>query len=755
MRITVRLWVVFLILIPAICFPISTSAAGSPPEITRARVLDVKLPPEMRARPEGRYSPYTELILLELADGTTVEVEHYLKGASLYDTRPDVGDQVVLDVKRVSGSCVPDEVKIKDFSRLLPLIMLIAVMVVSVVAVGGLKGLRALGALVVTLLMVTHMLLPLLLAGFPPLITTWVISFVASGATMLIVAGATRKALAALTGVGAGLIASALFSVVFVTLCHLTGLKTTNVQALLSSPLYRLDDVRGLLILGMIISSLGAVMDMAMGVASFAFELKKAKPGVMWREVFKRSTSMGSSVVGTMFGTLFMAFLGHSVPWIIAFKAGDLPLPLFLNWELTAVEIGKITVAAAGLAVSVPVTALAACYLQTHRGDKGQPLPRRLSPHHDRKLSGAKLLPLLLAGIIIFYPAIVPAQAPDYEFYRYNFLRIKERGENIVAGKVLNVRPHPSGSMQELTFSLKDGRVVTGRNVLWGSDKYDAVLQKGNRVILRIHPDKVDRAEFVTYDRCLEYLMALGVIVLLLTWIGGFKGLMTVLGGACTLLYFSKILLPALEAGYPPLGAAVFTAFLTTVSVLLLLGGINRKSAAAITGAIAGLSITALTAWAFSGVLHLKGSTGESMQVMFYITSSSGQSGWNPSTIILAGMVLGATGAVIDVAMTVASSVFEIARAHQELHPRRLVRHGLAVGKDVLGTMVNTLVLAYAGSAVSTLLLLKIYTPGALLFHREEISLFVLESVSGILGFVLAVPLTALAAAYLSNWGKS
>ncbi len=719
-------------------------------EYVNARVIEVKLPSGMSLRPQGRYTPYTELILLKLADGTTVEVNHLVKGVSLYDTRPDVGDEMVIEVKREGENGLPEETNIKDFSRLFPLSLLVAVMGVSVIAIGGKKGLMALVALVVTLLLVTHGLLPLLLAGYPPLITTWVISFVASGATMVLVAGATRKALAALTGVGAGLLASSLFSVSFVGFCHLTGLKTTNVQGLLSSPLYRLEDVRGLLILGIIISSLGAVMDMAMGVASFAFELKKAKPGISWKDLFKHSASMGSSVVGTMFGTLFMAFLGHSVPWIIAFKVGELPFPLFLNWELTAVEIGKITAAAAGLAVSVPATAWAACYLQKQTGNTGKP-SAGLVISRPGNLSGARLIPLFLVGVLVIYPVASLAQAPDYEFFLYNFLRIKERGETIVTGTVLEVKPHPSGKIQELKYKLEDGAIIAGRNILWGSEKYDTVLKTGNRVVLRLNRDRAGKAEFLTFDKRREYLTALGVTVLLLTWIGGRKGLATVLGGACTLLYFGKILLPALEVGYYPLSAAILTAFLTAVSVLFLLCGVNRKSAAAIAGSIAGLSITALTTWAFYGGLHLKGSTGEPMQIMFYVTSMSGRLEWNPSTIILAGMVLGAAGAVIDVAMTVAAAVFEMARAHSGLHPGQLVRHGLAVGKDVISTMVNTLVLAYAGSGVSTLLLLKIYRPSALLFHREEISLFVLESVSGILGFVLAVPLTALAAAYLAG----
>lgn len=167
---------------------------------------------------------------------------------------------------------------------------------------------------------------------------------------------------------------------------------------------------------------------------------------------------------------------------------------------------------------------------------------------------------------------------------------------------------------------------------------------------------------------------------------------------------------------------------------------------AAVGGTVLGTVGAAVVAHIFAGSAHLMGMhTQEAQQLYFTADIAIDFRG-----LLLAGFILGALGAIMDVCVSIASSVQEISKADPDMSFLQLFRSGLNVGKDVLGTMANTLILAYTGSALPLLLLLGVHPIDTIkLMNLDVIATEVVRALSGSIGMVLSVPATALLAAFL------
>ena len=288
----------------------------------------------------------------------------------------------------------------------------------------------------------------------------------------------------------------------------------------------------------------------------------------------------------------------------------------------------------------------------------------------------------------------------------------------------------------------RQGETLVIDNHLSGNPAYDLVLSPGDQVLVGFSGGDVFVMDFVR-DRSL-FIMA-AVFALLLILVAGYRGFRAIVVLGLTGISIVYILIPLILSGYSPILVTLMISALVVSVGLLILTGFTVKTFAAAGGTVVGVVIAGLIARYFGDAAHLIGLHSQEAQMLFYTADLA----IDYRGILFSGMLLGALGAIMDVCVSVASSVEEVFRANQRLSVFSLVRSGVNVGRDVLGTMSNTLILAYTGGALPLLLLLSANDMGARkMLNLDLIATEVVRALSGSIGLVICVPITAFIAAY-------
>ena len=241
--------------------------------------------------------------------------------------------------------------------------------------------------------------------------------------------------------------------------------------------------------------------------------------------------------------------------------------------------------------------------------------------------------------------------------------------------------------------------------------------------------------EWVIYIFALLYLLALCII-------GGKQGIKGCLGLIFTFFCVIFVYLPLVYLGYSPFWSAVFICFLTTLVTMYLIGGPTKKTCAATLGTLAGVVLAGISAWCFSKASGISGYNVSDIETLMTL--------WNTNRIQVGGLLfsrllISCLGAVMDVAMSISSAIDEIYKQNSSLTRKELFKAGMRVGRDMMGTDSNTLILAFAGSSVSTLLLDYAYDlPYQQIINSNNIGIAIMQGLAGSFGIVLSVPLTVL-----------
>lgn len=241
--------------------------------------------------------------------------------------------------------------------------------------------------------------------------------------------------------------------------------------------------------------------------------------------------------------------------------------------------------------------------------------------------------------------------------------------------------------------------------------------------------------EWVIYIFALLYLLALCII-------GGKQGIKGCLGLVFTFFCVIFVYLPLVYLRFSPFWAAVFICFLTTLVTMYLIGGPTKKTCAATLGTLAGVVLAGISAWCFSKASGISGYNVSDIETLMTL--------WNTNRIqvgglLFSGLLISCLGAVMDVAMSISSAIDEIYKQNTSLSRKELFKAGMRVGRDMMGTDSNTLILAFAGSSVSTLLLDYAYDlPYQQIINSNNIGIAIMQGLAGSFGIVLSVPLTVL-----------
>ncbi|MCD8153726.1 MAG: YibE/F family protein [Clostridiales bacterium] len=254
-------------------------------------------------------------------------------------------------------------------------------------------------------------------------------------------------------------------------------------------------------------------------------------------------------------------------------------------------------------------------------------------------------------------------------------------------------------------------------------------------------------ASVYTQDREWVIYLFAALYILLLCLVGGRQGARGSVGLIFTFFCILFVYLPMIYRGFSPFWTAVFVCSLTTVVTMYLIGGPTRKTLAAILGTIIGVLCAGLSAWFFS---FLSGITGYNVSDIETLMTLWNTNGIHVGGLLFSGLLISSLGAVMDVGMSVSSSMAEILKQNPEITGRELFRAGIQVGRDMMGTDSNTLLLSFTGSSVSMFLLDYAYDlPYRQIINSNNIGIAIMQGLCGSFGIVLSVPFTVLFACVL------
>ncbi|MFV0399995.1 MAG: YibE/F family protein [Oscillospiraceae bacterium] len=269
-------------------------------------------------------------------------------------------------------------------------------------------------------------------------------------------------------------------------------------------------------------------------------------------------------------------------------------------------------------------------------------------------------------------------------------------------------------------------------------------VEEGNRVMLVLVPYQDEGPVWIMqeYDRTLPLLILVGAFFLLLFLFGGKKGFGTILSLVFTCLCIFYLFVPSILAGRDIYAATLLCCLFIIVVTLCLVNGFNSKSLSAGLGCVGGLAVSGILFFVMDRFLQLTGLIDEDSAFLTMIEIPI-----DLKAIIFSSILIGVLGGVLDVGVSIASSLSEINREKGEdsLSFGDLMRSGMNIGRDILCTMTNTLILVYIGSALSVTLLLVVYSNSFLeLINRESIVIEVLQALLGSIGLLFTIPLTTL-----------
>lgn len=359
-----------------------------------------------------------------------------------------------------------------------------------------------------------------------------------------------------------------------------------------------------------------------------------------------------------------------------------------------------------------------------------------------------KLIVLILLMLCLFSSTTL---ADSFIYQDVNTYSVKAKVIDVVNKNLFDKNDNPEdylfNELQTVTLKILNGpykgEIVTVENYLGTNEISDIRVEKGQRVVLSI--DDFGDGEYNVYINSYERDIAVYAIIILflvaLVCVGKLQGLKTIVTLATTIAIIFLFTIPMILKAYNPIFVSVISCVIITIITLFIISGVNEKSFAAILGTAISVIISGLLSYGVGYYAKLTGLEMTEGNMLLHIPQNID---FNFRELLFAGIIIGTLGAAMDMCMSVTSSMHEIKKHNPDLKSKELFKSGLNVGKDVMGTMTNTLILAYTGSALPVLLVFAAYnTPILDIMNLDIIATETVRSVAGSIGIVLSVPITA------------
>jgi len=310
---------------------------------------------------------------------------------------------------------------------------------------------------------------------------------------------------------------------------------------------------------------------------------------------------------------------------------------------------------------------------------------------------------------------------------------------------------------QVMSISLESGPFrgerIEATNELIGKLELDKYFCEGDTalVVLSLKDGEIYYANAQDHYRIHIELILLGCFAVLLILFAGWTGTKALLSFFFAAFMVWKILIPFFLKGYDPILLSLGVVTLLTAAIIFLVGGVSRRGVVAFAGSLLGIAMTCILALTFSRGFHLHGAVKPFSESLLYC----GFPDLDLSRIFIASVFMASSGAVMDLAMDVASSLDEVVKKKPDIHFFEALGSGFSVGRAVVGTMTTTLLLAYSSSYIT--LLMVFMAQGIPLLNMVNITYVaaeILNTVVGSFGLVTVAPFTALVGAFVFTRGK-
>jgi len=303
---------------------------------------------------------------------------------------------------------------------------------------------------------------------------------------------------------------------------------------------------------------------------------------------------------------------------------------------------------------------------------------------------------------------------------------------------------------QKLRVKILEGKYKNTKFEVYNtlSSLHSNLAYKGLKAVFTLRESGGQTAVWLyNLKRDTHVFVLLGLFFAALILLGRGQGLKSALGLVFTCVLIVTVLIPALFAGFPPVPVSILLVSLMTVVSFILISGFTRKTYTAILGTVSGITIAGIISAVVSYSAQLSGVNMEGGEQLLNLAPDYNL---KLDGLLFTSILIASLGAVMDVSMSIASSMQEILAANPRLSKKELFKSGLTVGKDITGTMSNTLILAFAGSSLPLVMMIWGYGMSFKQFiNIPRIVIEIMHGISGSIGIIAAVPCTALVALFI------
>ena len=364
-----------------------------------------------------------------------------------------------------------------------------------------------------------------------------------------------------------------------------------------------------------------------------------------------------------------------------------------------------------------------------------------------KKVSIRRDAPVWACLALILLLLILPTGFEDNRVFQESDIRpalVLSTDESMVIDTGL-IRSGEQRCQLEILGGPFRGRRAEGRNMLNGSLEQDKLFSPGDQALVRINYQngEILNVSMIDHYRTPWELLLAGLFILLLVAFAGRTGLRAVLSFVLTVLMIWKVLVPQYLRGWNPVWVGLAITLVLTVLIIALVYGFDRRCAAAVSGSFLGILVTCVLGGAFTTLFQIHGAVMSYSESLLY----AGYQHLSLTQIFMASIFIGASGAVMDLAVDITSAVYEVVEKRPELSRREAIRSGMNVGRAAMGTMTTTLLFAYSGGYVALLMVFMAQgTPLSNILNYKYVAAELLHTVIGSFGLVTVAPFTALCA---------
>lgn len=346
----------------------------------------------------------------------------------------------------------------------------------------------------------------------------------------------------------------------------------------------------------------------------------------------------------------------------------------------------------------------------------------------------------IILGIIVFWQSVErkPLLADDNTEYAKAVVT-----ENLNKKFQTGTEKEYSSS-QEVTLLIKSGshKGATVKAHSLNGYLYGANCTIGTKVIAQLSEyDGLLSATVYNYDREFEITMLILIFFGTMWIVGGRKGVNSIIALIFTFITVIMLYVPLMYIGVSPFLAAVISVILITIITHILLADLEIKSISAMLGTICGVVVAGIIALIFGMVANVNGYNVEEIETLVFIGQASKL---DVGGMLFSGILISSLGAVMDVAMSVSSSLNEIQLNRPNISGKELFKSGMNIGRDMIGTMSNTLILAYVGSSINLIMIIYAYSYQMhQIANMYSVAIELMSGIAGTMGIILAVPFTS------------